>query len=342
MGSLSDTVDRVAQYTTTLDVEDHDWQRAIAVNGLLAVDREWEWVRRVVDRAIETQTSEGQFAYGWGNYPKEWARWTEYDVETYNPTINSAAVAYGALDLYERTDDATYRDAVRRQYEFYDGIDRTADGGISRRLEQVELWTETLYFYCPFVARLGRLEGDDALVEDAVEQALIHLTHLQDDGTDLWRHVWRETPNRYPESSFWARANGWAAAGLLETLRWVPDDHPERGELESALHALFEALLPLQDDSGFWHQVLDDPTTPQEASGTLIFAHTLKASVDGSVFDDDSFVRAARRAMDAVVGVTDPDGAVHRVSKPPASARSPLGVTPYGQGWFLLAASRFL
>lgn len=46
--------------------------------------------------------------------------------------------------------------------------------------------------------------------------------------------------------------------------------------------------------------------------------------------------------MEAVTGVVDEEGAVTRVSKPPASATSPLGVTPYEQGGFMLAAAQFL
>lgn len=339
--SLSDIVPRVAEYTTSLDMEGLDWQKAIAVEGLLAVDEQIDEARRLVDRAVATQTSEGQFDYGYGDYPREWARWTDYDVESYKPTANPAVLARSVLECYERMGDERYLDAVRRQYEFFETVDRTADGGISRRADDVELFTEGIYFLCPFFVQYGSQVDDADPIDEALRQIEVHTKHLQDPHTGLFRHIWKETPDSYPEGSFWSRGNGWATAGLLDTLAALPEDHPARDAVSESLVRNVETAIDLQDRSGFWHQRLDDPRSPLETSGTLIYAYTLKRGVDLGVLDD-RYGDAARQAMEACIGVVDEDGAVRRVSKPPASSLSPLGVTPYGQGWFLLASSCFL
>lgn len=340
--SLHETVDRVAEYLTTMDVEGEDWQRAVAINGLLAADTRLDTARRLTDRAITTQTSDGQFAYGWGEYPKQWGEWTDYDVNTYKPTANSAALAVPALKFYRRTGDETYLDAVSKQYEFFDTVTRTDDGGISRRGDKVELFTEIIYFLSPFFVHYGQLIDESGPVEEAIRQIEVHTKHLHDPHTHLFRHVWQECPNSYPEGSFWSRGNGWAVAGLLDTILALPDDHPQRESLIGTLADTLDAVVELQDDSGFWRQRLDDPTSPLETSGTLIFAYTLKRCHDGGVASNDNYLDAADRALDACRGIVTSEGAVSRVSKPPASAMSPMGVTPYGQGWFLLAASAFL
>lgn len=341
MSSLSRTVDAVASHTAGLDLEDEDWSRALAVNGLLAVDREVETARRLVDRAIATQTDAGQFAYGWGNYPKEWGEWTGYDVSAYKPTANPAALSWGALEFYERTGEQDYLDAVRRQYGFFETVPRAMDGGISRRSDAVELFTEILYFLCPFFVRYGQVVGDDAPIEDAVRQVEVHCDRLQDPRTGLFRHVWRERPDSYPASEFWSRGNGWAAAGLIDTYGELPEGHPGREIVAEAFQRNVEAVVQQQDRSGFLRQLLDDPRSRLETSGTAIYAYAIRRGIDAGVIDDEHD-EAARRALDACAGVVTDEGAVTRVSKPPASARSPLGVTGYGQGWFLLAASRYL
>lgn len=338
--NLTEVIDRVAEYTADMDVEGEDWQLAVAVNGLFATDREYDTARHLLERAVATQTSEGLFAYGWGDYPKEWARWTDYDVETYKPTANPAAVAFPVLELYDRTGDERLLDAVRRQYEFFARVDRTADGGISRRADDVELFSEVIYFLSPFFARYGRVVDEADAVADAVRQIEVHTKHLQDRHTGLFRHIWKERPNTYPGGSFWSRGNGWAAAGLIDTFSQLPADHPDRDFVAGRLRDVTEGVAERQDRSGFWHQRLDDPMSPLEASGTLILAYAMKRGVDEGVLDT-RYERHASRAFEACVGVVDDDGAVNRVSKPPASALSPLGVTPYGQGWFLLAASCF-
>lgn len=338
---IAAAVERVANRTAARDMESEDWQRAIAVDGLRAVDAHETAARQAVDRAVATQTSEGQFAYGWGEYPREWAKWTDYDVESYSPTANPAAMGRSVLAFYNRTGEERYLDAARRQYEFFENVDRTADGGISRRNDRVELFTEILYFLGPFFVLCGQAFDEKEPIEAAVKQVDVHCRHLQDPHTGLFRHIWRETPNTFPEGSFWSRGNGWAVAGMLDVALLLPDDHPAQERLQLSLREALDAVVELQDTSGFWHQRLDDPSTPLETSGTAIFAYTLRRGIDEGVVPE-AHAEAARDAMDACLGVVDEEGRVRRVSKPPASSLSPLGITSYGQGWFLLAASAFL
>lgn len=70
---LTKVIDRVAGYSADMNVEGEDRQLAVAVNGLFATGREYDTAHHLLKRAVATQTSEGLFAYGWGDYPKEWA-----------------------------------------------------------------------------------------------------------------------------------------------------------------------------------------------------------------------------------------------------------------------------
>lgn len=339
---LSEIVSRVVDQTTQREMENEGWERAIAINGLLAVDQELDTAQKLMDRAVATQTTEGNFAYGWGDSPGEWAAYATYDVSDYKPTLNSSPLAYPALEWYDRTSEEKYLDAVTRQYELFESIPRTEDGGISRQLNDVELFTECLYFLCPFVTRYGNITDSPDRIEEATTQARIHIKRLRDQQSGLFRHIWRETPNSFPASSFWARANGWATAGLVDTLAELPATHPDRDFLLGILEETMAALLEYQDRSGFWRQRIDDSTAPLETSGTLMFVYTIRRGQEFGLFTGSEFETAAEDAMTACMGIVDAQGNVRRVSQPPASADSPLGVTTYGQGWFLLAASCFL
>lgn len=340
--SLEDAVQNVADHTIQRDMESERWEKSVAISGLMATDYHIDVSQRLVDRAIDTQTSDGQFAYGWGDSPGEWARWAEYDVEEYNPTTNAAVLAINALDFYELSGDERYLDAVSRQYEYFETVDRTSDGGISRRDEWVELFTEPLYFLCPFFVRYGLHTDLSDPIDEAIKQVDVHTRHLRDDDTGLFRHIWRETPNSYPEGSFWSRGNGWATMGLVETIRALPKDNPASEHLIRILEETMDAIIDLQDDSGFWHLILDDSRTSLETSGTLMFVYTLKKALQEGFIEGARYEEAAARGMDVCTGLVSDEGAVRRVSKPPASANSPLGTTSYGQGSFLLAASCFL
>ncbi|MDX1744561.1 MAG: glycoside hydrolase family 88 protein, partial [Halobacteriales archaeon] len=142
--------------------------------------------------------------------------------------------------------------------------------------------------------------------------------------------------------TFWARGNGWALAGLLHVRDHLPESHDGRAVLADMIRDHAERLLALHDRSGYWHNLLDDPQTPLETSGTCMFAYGFMKGLDDGVLTDDAYREAAHRAMAVCEGIVDADGAVRRVVGPPGGPGVPFAVTSYGQGWFLLAASRIL
>ena len=338
MPALPDLVTRVADHAAERDMEAEDWQKAVAVNGLIATgqDRYVEAARRLVDRAIETQTDSGQLSYGSLDH-KAWETADSIQAQT-DPT----ALAYPTLAFYERTGEERYLAGARGEYEFHQTTaQRTAAGAIAHHRGPAELWVDSLYMLCPFLARYGAVTDTPAATEEAVTQVRLMRDRLRDVHTGLYRHQWRETPDTYPQPTFWARGNGWALAGLLHVIEHLPVGHDGRGELAAMVRDHAAALLPLQDRSGYWHNILDDPQTPLETSGTLMYAYGFMKGLDDGVLEDDAYREAAERAMAVCEGIVDDDGAVKRVVGPPGGPGVPFAVTSYGQGWFLLAASRF-
>lgn len=330
---LSDLVRRVADATCERDMENEDWEKGTAINGLLTLtdERYVDTARELVDRAIDTQTADGKFNY---DDPKSWLPGDD----PHRAQCEPATIGYGALEFYERTGDDRYLDACRRQFQYLTSkAQRTEDGGIAYSTGPIGLWVDSIYMICPFFARYGQVTDSPEAFDEAVSHVEIQSKYLQDPHTGLFRHEWRETPNTYPESSLWARGNGWAAAGIVETLRHLPKEHGGREALVDVLDDQVSTLLELQDESGFWHHILDYPDTPLETSSTLQFAYTFSEGADLDVLGEE-YIRAGERAFDVCKGTVDREGDVRRVAIPPGGPDVPLGTTSYGQGWFLLAA----
>lgn len=321
-------------------MESEEWQKGIAILGLLATDEDRfiEAARDLVDRSIETQTSAGQFSYG-SLDQKPFQEWT--DLEDFKGLVDPAVIGNGVLSFYERTGEEYYLDAARRQYEFLMDAPRTEDDGIPQHKGEIELWVDTMYELCPFLARYGAAIDSKKVFDEAAHQLKVQAKHLQDPRTALFRHKWRETPDMYPQSTYWSRGNGWALAGILDTLDHLPDDHPDRDELIKIFRDLASAIVELQDASGYWHNVLDDTQTPLETSGTLMFAYSFTKGMDVGLLDEDSYLTAAEHGMEVCQGIVD-EGRVRRVVGPPGGPKAPFAVTSYGQGWFLKAAQQFL
>jgi len=252
-------------------------------------------------------------------------------------------LGWPVLHMYEETGDSRYLKAARRQYEYLQtNAKRTAENAIAHHRGQIELWVDSLFMLCPFLARFGEVTGETEAFDEATHQIKIQAKHLQDPHTGLFRHEWREQPNSYPESTFWSRGNGWALAGILETLDYIPSNHPDREQLAEIFSRTAAAVVERQDASGFWHNVLDDDQTPLETSGTLMFAYSFARGTEMGLLTDDQYMDAAEAAIDVAAGTVDPEGKVRRVATPPGGAGAPLGVTSYGQGWFLKTIDWFV
>jgi unsaturated rhamnogalacturonyl hydrolase len=340
---MDDSVRLAAEYAAERSL-DHDWNSlgefGIALNGLLAVDDGTftETIEDLVDLAIRTQTSSGQLCHdfvGSGSWDDVVTAWSGTGGFTSN--IGAPLVGQAVLDVLDRTGDTRYRRAVRRQYEAVEAIDRTADGGIPTRRERPELWIDAIFMVAPFLARFGRLVGERAPFDEAVRQIRVHADHLEADRHGVFRHIWCEQPDTYPDGALWARGNGWMLAGMADTLAYLPGDHEDRDWLETRFVDLSAAIRSFRDDSGLWRNVLDDPMASLEVSAACQFAYAYQRGVDAGLLDED-YERLATESLATAAGFVATDGEVKRVALTPGGPGAPIGGGGHGQGWFLLAA----
>jgi unsaturated rhamnogalacturonyl hydrolase len=340
--ALSELTSRVAEHTVDWDMEmGIDWEKACLIDGLLATGEQPERTREIVDRCIETQTADGQFSYGsLDPLHLDWA--AEWTLGEYKSVPDPAAIGHGVLELYDRTGEEYYLDAARKQVEYLRDVERSSEGGIPQQRGEISLAVDGLWMVCPFLARYGVLADDPDAIDDAITQFEVQRKHLQDPHTGLFRHTWMEQPNSYVQSSFWSRGIGWATCALVDTIEHAPDDHEGQALMAETLEETCAAMLELQDDTGFWHNIVDDPEEPLETSGTLMAAYTFKRGLELGVLEDERYAAAAERAMEVCKGVVNEDGEVRRVALVPGGPEAPIGVTLHGQGWFLLTASCFL
>jgi unsaturated rhamnogalacturonyl hydrolase len=209
------------------------------------------------------------------------------------------------------------------------------------------VYVDCLHFDPPFLAHLGRLTGERAMLQAAIDQALGYVRLLQDPATGLVHHFWLERTGR-PYILGWARGQGWALLGLLDTLEQLAADEPGRAELEGAVRALGLAMVERQRPDGHWHAVAGDAASGHESSTAAFMATGLAAAVERGLLDEGAR-GAARAAWHATLGSLGADGVLRDVSAAVWSCtqlehyrRVPTGFTvPWGQGPVLLAAARW-
>src|SRR5579862_6974063 len=106
-------------------------------------------------------------------------RWFEPKLAA-GPRLNGwfwfwAAEALPALDLYKKTDDARYLEYARTIVDFMENTAaRTPDGAFVPHPPALEVWIDVSYFTAPAIATLGRITHNDAMLERALDQIILH------------------------------------------------------------------------------------------------------------------------------------------------------------------------
>lgn len=243
------------------------------------------------------------------------------------------------LDLFEKTEDPVYLEAALRLAEFRAGFDGLQPHRPDLPALKALLWVDCMAIDGPFFVRLARLDGDGAWADLGVRTISDYVTVLADpEVRGLFRHTF-DTVSLQQSSCLWARGNGWALHGLVDTLEFLPTSHKGRSFLLRQLAQTVLALASCQADDGRWHTILDDKSSPLENSTTVLFASAvLKAERLRLLSSPTTMIPRALRAIKRNVTVT---GALEVSGATPGGNRdtyvnAPLGVFPWGQGPLLL------
>ncbi|WP_217595128.1 glycoside hydrolase family 105 protein [Cohnella sp. GbtcB17] len=255
--------------------------------------------------------------------------------------------------LYEETGKPDYL-KVCEEWADYAAVrmPRTPESGIAHTAvdspNEGELWDDTLYMTVLFLGRMGVLLKREDYVEESVRQFLVHLKYLTDTETGLFFHGWTFKENHNFARARWGRGNAWYTAGLVDYLDIVDVSPGVRRFLLSSLERQAAKLTELQEPSGMWRTLLDDPSSYEETSATAGFAYGLLKAVRKGYLDA-RYREPGLRALQAVVGRIDADGAVQDVSYGTRMGHTldfyrqiPRCPMPYGQSMALLMLAESL
>ncbi|HEX7809928.1 MAG TPA: pectinesterase family protein, partial [Thermoanaerobaculia bacterium] len=188
------------------------------------------------------------------NYVKD-----DYNIDRINP-------GKPLFLLYAKTKDEKYRKAIELLRQQMREHPRTKEGGFwHKKRYPYQMWLDGLYMGAPFLAQYAKTFNEPALFDDVIHQFVWMESHARDPKTGLLYHGWDESreqkwsdPKTGTSPEFWGRAMGWYAMGLVETLDFIPLEHPRRRELIAILQRLVEAIVKVQDPkTGVWWQVVD-------------------------------------------------------------------------------------
>ncbi len=233
--------------------------------------------------------------------------------------------------------DAILADPPKADLAFIDG---TEDQPCQARW----CWSDALFMAPPTWTALSAVTGDPRYAAYGDREFWATTDYLLDKEHGLYFRDSRFFDRRDEQGRkiFWSRGNGWVYAGIVNILKTLPANHPDRPRYVALFQRMSAKLVSLQKPDGYWPVSLLAPEhSPPETSGAGFFVYGLAWGVNQGLLTDPKYPRSARLGWSALAKAVNPDGKVGWVQQ--------VGYAPdhveaddtqlYGAGAVLLAAS---
>lgn len=265
-------------------------------------------------------------------------------------TINSTAPFLTVLELYSITREEKYLAQCLKAADWIiTEAALTIDGGLEHTVISEtgkfsnQLWSDTLFMACVFLARLSAVTGEQKYGEFAAKQLVIHLGYLKDKDSNLFFHAWNGETRGHMSAVLWSRANAWITLSIFFILDAVKDFTNKEFVLRS-VQKQAEAYKREQLECGGFRTALgiDDDRNYVEISAVAGIACGLKKLAETGILTND-YETVYKKAEALVIRNIDANGEVKNVSTGTPVMNSAqeyfgIGITPtlYGQGLALM------
>ena len=160
--------------------------------------------------------------------------------------------------------------------------------------------SDSVFMGGPILAQTGALTGEEKYLDMLLRHVkFIRKLDLRPDG------LYRNSPLN---DAAWGRGNGFPALGLALSLSYLPRTHSAREELTQAHIAHLDALLPHQDPTGAWHQVIDFPGSYRELTSTAMITFSMIRGIRLGWLERSKYEKAIERAWYAIRTRVAPSG----------------------------------
>jgi unsaturated rhamnogalacturonyl hydrolase len=222
--------------------------------------------------------------------------------------------------------DARFRKAIETIRAQLDEQPRTSEGGFwHKQRYPSQMWLDGVFMASPFLAQYGAIFHQPAAFDDVANQILLIDRHAYDPKTGLHYHAWDEkraqswaNPETGDSPNFWGRAEGWYAMALVDSLEFLPADHPAVPRIKDVLRRVADGIVRWQDPpTGVWWQILDQGGREgnyREATCSSMFVYALAKAVNRGWLPRATYAPAIERGYAGLIREFVRDDGRDRVS----------------------------
>ena len=179
-------------------------------------------------------------------------------------TVNACAMGHCLITLYQATGEQQYHDILMSKIAYLrkDALrfgDHVLQHTVSANNDFPEqCWCDTLFMAAFLMLRVGVMEHDEELIDDALNQYYWHIKYLQNPSSGLWYHGYDNIAGDHMSGIYWGRANAWAAFTMSQVGGILPQCYlyPKYIDVAGSLNEQLAALKVYQTENGY----VDEPT----------------------------------------------------------------------------------
>lgn len=191
-------------------------------------------------------------------------------------TVNACAMGHCLITLHQATGEGRYYDILMDKVSYLtkDALrfgDRVLQHTVSSGNDFPEqAWCDTLFMAAFLLLRVGVMNRDEEMINDALNQYYWHIKYLQDPESGFYYHGYDNLAGDHMSGIYWGRANAWAAFTLSKVGEILPRCYlyPRYMDVAGSLDELLAALKTVQTENGLWRTVLDDAASYEEVSAS--------------------------------------------------------------------------
>ena len=253
---IEDVIDRIVKKTMNMDLT-WDWPCGVAYYGICEAfentgKREYlDLLKERIDELIDL------------GLPRVW-------------TVNACAMGHCLVTLYKETNDKKYYDILMSKIEYISKEalrfgDNVLQHTVSANNDFPEqAWADTLFMAAFLLLRVGVMEKNEDMINDALNQYYWHIKYLQDPDTGFYYHGYNNINKDHMSGIYWGRANAWAAFTMSKVGEILPEAYlyPKFMDVAGSLNEQLAALKTVQTKDGLWRTVLNDEGSYEEISAS--------------------------------------------------------------------------
>ncbi len=312
---IEKVIDRIVRKTMNMDLT-WDWPCGVAYYG---IGDAWEKTGKEEYLTLLKDRVDELIDLG---LPKVW-------------TVNACAMGHCLVTLYQATGEQKYYDILMSKVEFItkDAL-RFGDSVLQHTVSAnndfpEQAWADTLFMAAYLLLRVGVMNKDEDMINDALNQYYWHIKYLQNSSSGFYYHGYNNIEKNHMSGIYWGRANAWAAFTMSKVADVLPECYlyPKYMDVAGSLNEQLAALKTVQTENGLWRTILDDEESYEEISASAGIAAAMLTR--GNPLHSKYVNKAVRGLLNNV----SEDGKVMNVSAGTAVMRDREGYRGISKDW---------